>query len=180
MIDLRRLPAALGLGLPTALLAHEAAFGGQHAAGGALHGSLLTSCAGLVAGALVTACALAWSGARATADGSILATRLRRFAPTYPQLLIAAWAIFGLIEWVEPHHGQPFALLALPALALATWLICTIASRLLRLLAAIAVAIAARELRTPAPTAFLFLAATPMLVRAPLRGRLVARPPPIA
>jgi hypothetical protein len=178
--DLRRLPAALGLSLPAALLAHLATFGNQHAAGGASHGALLALGASLVAGALTAGWLLAWSGTKATADGSVLAERLGRFVPSFVQLLVAVWATFGMIEWLEPQHGQLLAPLVLPALAITVWLARVVVVGLLRVLAAIAVAIASGELRAPAPFALRFIDATPLAVRAPLRGRLVARAPPIA
>jgi hypothetical protein len=180
MIDLRRLTAALMLGLPAALVAHLVTFGNQHAAGGAYHGTLLALGASLVAGAVAAGWLLAWSGSKATANGSVLAERLGRFVPSYGQLLVAAWAAFALIEWLEPLHGQPLAPLVFPALAATVWLARTIVQGLLRVLAAIAVAIASGELRAPAPFALRLIEATPLAVRAPLRGRLVARAPPIA
>lgn len=168
------------LGLLAALVAHTAIFGGDHAMGGAYHALLLQIALGGGLSLLVFFAALAWGEPGGAADGSIVAARLRERLPRAAAVLAAAAAWYAAAEGIEPHHAGPSPVLALLAVAAASWIVLRFSGAAVRALAAAVLAIlgvsfaprAPSWARRPSPPPFL---RRPLCVR-----RRFARPPPIA
>lgn len=139
----RQLPGIALLGLLSALLAHTAAYGGEHAAGGPYHTLLLLVAiagAGLFA---VVGGSVALVGARRHADGSILAAALRTAIPGPGALLGSATLWFVTIEALEPHHAAAPVVLVVAALILASLAVGSAARGFVRGIAEIAFAVTA-------------------------------------
>lgn len=178
MKRLARLAGALALGLPAAVLAHMAIFGGAHTAGGRFHTLVLDGvslCAALLAIALGASAA---ASAKFTLDGTIVATRLRRFMPSLVALGTSTAFWYEAIESLERASLIPpaFALLAIVAAAA---LLFVLADALIGAVAHAAVAI----LRSPSPQElarhYFRINAAPATVRGPqLFTRRFVRPPP--
>jgi len=122
-VTLRKVPAALALGLLASMLAHGGLYGREHAMGGGYHDALIqTALAGAV-GLFLFFGLLAASGKDAVVNGSVLAARLTERLPGYGSLCIAAVAWYAVAECLEPHHAAA-SLLAVPLLlAAAAWLV---------------------------------------------------------
>lgn len=178
MQRLARLAGSLALGLPAAVLAHMAVFGGAHAAGGRFHTLVLDGvalCAVLLA---IAFGASAVVSAKFTLDGTIVATRLRRFMPSLIAVGTSAAIWYEAIESFERASLIPPAF-ALFAIVAAAALLFVLADALIAAIAHAAVAI----LRYPAPQDLarhrLRVDAAPALVRGPqLYTRRFVRPPP--
>ncbi len=178
-MTLRKVPAALALGLLASILAHGGLYGGEHAMGGNYHALLLQAALAGGAGLLVFFGLLAASGANAAVNGSVLATRLAERLPGYGSLLLAAGAWYGVAECLEPHHAAA-SLLAVPlSLAAASWLVALLSRGVVAILAG-AVFAAWRDgfsPRTPAP--FRRFQSPRPSRRILWTRRRFARPPPI-
>jgi len=138
-VTLRRVPAALALGLVAALAAHAALFDGGHAMGGAYAGILVDLAA--LGGAGLAATVVLLAGARTAADGTVLAARIRELLPGWGEITTSGALWYALGERLEvAHAGVPFFAVVV-ILALAAWLVLRVASAALRALADIVFAI---------------------------------------
>jgi len=176
----RKLPGAIALGAPAALLAHMALFGGGHTVGGSLHDLVLY---GTFAAAALFALALsllAWRGASLVSTGSILAARLYTHLPSPSAIFGSALAIYAGIESLEARHDPANLVLLVCALFAAAFLLQTLARCTIRAFATIAIAIAtvpnhvARDSKHIIRTPQRFFFATSFVAT----HRLFARPPP--
>jgi hypothetical protein len=177
----RQLPGALALGFLASIVAHASSFGESHVMGGSYH-DLFVDAAIAVGGGLLTLCAsLAWTSAGRTRDGSVVATTLRQRLPSLPALVLSTAAWLWCIERSEPTHAPANPLLLATAVALASLLIMLASRTLLRVLAAIVLAVRVRRLRakrSPCTTPFF---SEPHAARAvAFSYRRFARPPPVA
>lgn len=179
-MPLKRLPAALALGLLASLIAHSALFGGSHAMGGAYHGALLETAFAGCAGLLGFIAALAWLGASTAADGSVLARRLASVLPGLPALTLATTAWFVLGERLEPAHSAAPALVVLGALLLAAWLLHRMALAAVAVLARAVLTIVTSPFAARVPSWLRIAAPAPLSRRSPVLRRRFARPPPVA
>ena len=179
-VTLRKVPGTLTLGLLASLAAHAALYGGGHAMGGSYHGLLLEAALAGAAGLLAIFGAIAWSESGITADGSVVAARLRTQLPRNAGVLLAAgfWYVAG--EAIEPHHAAApfvgsFCLIVVFAYAV-LWLARVATAALARAVLAIARASFSPRpplwRRRPRPR--------PLYRRAYHARRRFARPPPIA
>jgi hypothetical protein len=178
VVNTRRIPGAILLGLLASLVAHAAAFGDSHAAGGAFHEPLVAAAQATAVGLFVGFAALAWIGAGRHADGSVLASRLEARLPGPVALAAASTVWLALAEMLEgPHAGAPPLTLAL-SLAAAAALVYALAVGVVRFLAGVAVAIRRTTFSPRAPRrhrgAHAVIVATP----SGHAGRRFARPPP--
>jgi len=178
MKRLARLAGALALGLPAAVLAHMAVFGGAHEAGGRYHSLLVDGVSLCVALLAIALGASAAASAKFTLDGSIVAARLRRFTPTFAALAVSAVGWYESIEALERAAILP-SVLAVLAIVAAAALLFLIANALIGAVSHAAVAI----LRTPSPQDLarycVRFNATPVIVRGPQAfARRFVRPPP--
>ncbi len=170
---------ALLLGLPVALLAHMATYGGEHVVGGAEHGFVVATALLVASLAAVIGVAATVLSSRHAQSGSVSAARIGAYLPAWLPLALTAFAWFWGVERLESSHVV-FSLPIILGLALVAWLTVRGARAVLRGLAGFAVAwyapgrsgrgFTALRLPTVAPVA------TPL---APLRRRF-ARPPPLA
>ncbi|MGC9993395.1 MAG: hypothetical protein ABSD52_13520 [Candidatus Cybelea sp.] len=178
-MTLRKVPAALALGLLASILAHTGLYGGEHAMGGGYHALLLQVAVAGGLGLLVFFGLLAASGANAALNGSVLAARLTERLPAYGPLLVAAGAWYGVAECLEPHHAAA-SLLAMPlSLAVASWLVALLGRGVVAVLAGVVIA-AWRAAFAPRTPAWFRRLQSPRPTRRILwtRSRF-ARPPPI-
>ena len=178
-MTLRKVPAALALGLLVSILAHGGLYGGEHAMGGGYHALLLQVALAGGIGLVVFFGLLAASGTSAAVDGTVLATRLAERLPGYGSLLLASAAWYGVAECLEPHHAAA-SLLAVPlSLAAATWLVALLSRGVVAVLAG-AVIGAWRAPFSPRTPAWLRRLQSPRPTRRILwTRRRFARPPPI-
>jgi hypothetical protein len=178
-VTLRKVPAALALGLLASILAHGGLYGGEHAMGGGYHALLLQAALASSVGLLVFYGLLAASGAKAAVNGSILAGRLIERLPGYGSLCIATAGWYGVAECLEPQHAAA-SLLAVPLwLVAAAWLVAFLSRRVVAVLAG-AVFAAWRAGFSPRTPAWLGRLRSPRPTRRILwTRRRFARPPPI-
>lgn len=178
-MTLRKVPAALALGLLASMLAHGGLYGGEHAMGGGYHAALVqTALAGAV-GLFLFFGLLAASGKNSVVNGSVLAARLLERLPGYGPLCIAAAAWYGVAECLEPQHAAA-SLLGVPLLlAAASWLVAVLTRCIVAVLAGALIAAwrAAFSPRTPTWSARSYsLRPTRRIL---WTRRRFARPPPI-
>jgi hypothetical protein len=166
--------------LLAALIAHMAIFGGDHAMGGAYHALLLqiALCGGL--SLLVFFAGLTWARSGGAADGSIVAARLRERLPRVSTVVAATAAWYVLAEGIEPHHATAPLLLAVVALAAASWIVSRFAATAIRALAAAVLAILGASFAPRAPSWARRPSPRPFVRRPLCVRRRFARPPPIA
>ncbi len=178
-MTLRKVPAALALGLLASILAHGGLYGGEHAMGGGYHALLLQVALAGGLGLLVFFGLLAASGANAAVNGSVLAARLSERLPGFGSLCLAAAAWYGVAECLEPQHAAA-SLLAVPlSLAAAAWLVSLLTRAVVAVLAG-AVLAAWRAAFSPRTTAwFRRLHSLRPTRRILWTRRRFARPPPI-
>ena len=81
LVTLRKVPAALALGLLASMLAHGGLYGGEHAMGGGYHAALVQMALAGAVGLFLFFGLLAASGKNAVVDGSVLAARLLERLP---------------------------------------------------------------------------------------------------
>ncbi|MGA7356346.1 MAG: hypothetical protein WA431_08225 [Candidatus Cybelea sp.] len=179
-MTLRKVPGALALGLLASLAAHAALFGGTHVMGGAYAGLLAQAASAGCFGLVLCFAALAWSGSRLTAEGTILAARLRERLPGAPALFTCASLWYMAAEAVEPHHAGVAPAVAVITLAVAAWLSLRLARAVVGALALAAIAIQKTTFTPRTPSWKRRLRLRPIRRRAPLAHRRFARPPPIA
>jgi hypothetical protein len=178
-VTLRKVPAALALGLLASMLAHSGLYGGEHVMGGGYHAALIqTALAGAV-GLFLFFGLLAASGKNAVVDGSVLAARLIERLPGYGSLCIATVAWYAVAEYLEPHHAAP-SLLAVPlSLAAASWLVSLLTRGVVAVLSGAVIA-AWRTAFSPRTPVWFRRLHSPLLTRRVLWARRrFARPPPI-
>lgn len=177
-MTLRQLPGLASLGLLSALLAHEAAYGGSHAAGGAYHAALLLT---VIAGSGVFGllAVLAAVAGRRTADGSLLAAVLRPAAPRPLALLVASGAWFASIEAVEPKHTELSIAIVAAALLAASLLVWALAQRIIDVIAGAVIAILRERHRPRLPFVHYIGAPAPSARAVAFAYRRFARPPPV-
>jgi hypothetical protein len=164
-VTLGKVPGALALGLLASLAAHAALYGGDHAVGGAYHALVLQIALAGALGFVALVGALAWTQSGSSANGSVLAVRLRERLPGIGSVIPAAAAWFVAVEAIEPHHTGAPAIALLAALAAASYGALRLAHAITNALARAAFAIA-REAFAPRAPAW----------RRRPRGRLIARP----
>lgn len=164
-VTLGKVPGALALGLLASLAAHAALYGGEHAVGGAYHALLLQITLAGALGFVALAGALAWTQSGLSADGSVLAVRLRERLPGLGSVIPATAAWYVAVEAIEPHHAAAPAIALLAALVAASYAVLRLAHAITNALARAVIAIS----RTP------FSPRAPAWRRRP-RGRLIARP----
>jgi hypothetical protein len=178
-VTLRKVPAALALGLLASILAHGGLYGGEHAMAGSYHALLLQAALAGGVGLLVFFGLLAASGANAALDGSVLATRLAERLPGYGSLLVATAAWYGIAECLEPHHAAA-SLLAVPlSLAGASWLVALLSRGVLAVLAGAVIAAWRAAFSPRTPEWFRRLQSPRPTRRILWTRRRFARPPPI-
>ncbi len=178
-MTLRKVPAALALGLLASILAHGGLYGGEHAMGGSYHALLLQAALAGGVGLLVFFGLLAASGAGATLNGSVLAARLVERLPGYGSLLIAAGGWYGVAECLEPHHASA-SLLAVPlSLAATSWLVALLSRGVVAVLAGAVIAAWRVAFSPRAPEWFARLQSPRPTRRILWTRRRFARPPPI-
>lgn len=148
--------------------------------GGTYHALLFQGALAAGLSLLVFFGALAWSESGGTADGSVLAARLRERLPGLSAILGAAAVWYAAAEAIEPHHAGVSPIAAILSLAAAAWLVLRLASAVAHALAATVLAIlrAAFSPRTPLWRRRPRL--RPLLQRPLCARRRFARPPPIA
>ncbi|HTV72517.1 MAG TPA: hypothetical protein VME66_02280 [Candidatus Acidoferrales bacterium] len=180
-MKVRQLPGAFALGLLASIVAHTLSFGDSHEMGGSYH-ELFENLALIVGGAFVSLfTSFAWMSAEHTRTGSVVAASLRERLPGLPLLACSAGAWLWLIERSEPAHAPGNVLLMAAAVALASLLIRTAAEAVLRLLAAIVLAVRERRTCGRRPTFGAVIAYEPRAARAvAFSYRRFARPPPVA
>jgi hypothetical protein len=141
-VTLRQIPGAIVLGLVAALVTHAVLFGKEHAWGGAYHSTFIELTLAAVTGLTSAAGALLWSGARCTADGTVLAARVRSMLPSWGGIATLGAAWFTLGERLEAAHAGAPLLAIVVILALTAWIMLRFVSAALRALAGIVFAIA--------------------------------------
>jgi hypothetical protein len=148
--------------------------------GGAYAGLLLQAATAGCFGLLLGFAALAWSGSRLTAEGTILAARLRERLPGAPALFTCASLWYMAAEGVEPRHAAVAPAVLLITLAVAAWLTLRLARAVVDVLAGAAIEIQRITFspRTPSWTRRLRL--RPLQRHSLWARRRFARPPPIA
>lgn len=104
LVTLRKTLSGVVLGLLASLVAHTALYGGQHTVGGSYHDLLMQITSAAALGFVVVLCVIAWSRSTTTADGSVLAARLRDRLPGIPRVVAFAAAWYACIEAIEPRH----------------------------------------------------------------------------
>jgi hypothetical protein len=178
-VTLRKVPGAVALGLLASLGAHAALFGDGHAVGGAYHALLLEG--GLAAAVSLIAffSALAWSESGLTADGSVVATRLRDGLPSLAAVFASAGAWYALAEAAEPQHAAAAPVFAIGVLALAAWLILRFARTIARAVGAAVFAIRGTVFAPRLPLRRCRPQLRPLPRRLLFARRRFARPPPI-
>jgi hypothetical protein len=179
-VTLRKVPGALALGLLASLAAHAALFGGTHLMGGAYAGLLVETASAGCFGFVLCFAALAWSGSRLTAEGTILATRLRERLPGAPAVFTSASLWYIVAEAVEPHHAAVAPAVVIITLAIAAWLTLRLARAVLSVLARAAIEIQRVTFTPRAPSWKRRLRLRPLHRRSLWVRRRFARPPPIA
>jgi len=178
-VTLRKVPAALALGLLASILAHGALYGGEHAMGGDYHALLLQAALAGGLGLLVFIGLLAASGANAAVNGSVLATRLMERLPGYGSLCIAAGAWYTAAECLEPHHAAASLLVVPLSLAAAAWLVQLLGRTVVAVLAGAVIAIWRLSFSPRTPAWFRRLQSPRPTRRILWTRRRFARPPPI-
>jgi hypothetical protein len=177
-VTLRKIPAALALGLVAAFVAHAGLFGGQHAMGGSYDGLLTDlACFGAV-GLATLAAAATLAGVRFAADGSVIAARIERHLPGLFPVVVSTVAWFALGEGLESAHAVVALPLAIVALALAAFLVLAVTRAVVRWIAAVAIAIARAILVDLRPAVSFAPAPLAVAPRNPFFRRRFARPPP--
>lgn len=179
-VTLRKVPAALALGLLASLVAHAGLYRGDHAMGGAYHALLLDAAGAAAVGLALVLAAFARMGSRLIADGSVVAARLQGRLPSLGAVVASATLWYATAESIEPRHGAASPAAALIALAVAAWLVLRIARWFAAALARVAIAIARVQFSPRAPAWQRRPQSRPVARRQLLARRRFARPPPIA
>ena len=178
-MTLRKVPGVLALGLLASLTAHAVLYRGEHAMGGPYHAFLVQGALAAAVSLAVFFGALAWSASGATAQGSVVASRLRDRLPSLGTLMASAGAWYALAEAVEPQHAAASPVFAFAVLALSACLVMQLAAAVARAIGAAVFAIR----RTAFAPRLLLRFRLPQLRPLPRRPlfsrRRFARPPPI-
>jgi hypothetical protein len=178
-VTLRKVPGALALGLLASLTAHAALYGNGHAMGGLYHALILQAALVGALGLLLFFGALALSASR-TAQGSVLAARLRERLPSFIGVLLGATAWYVAAEAIEPHHVDSSPIAAIAALALAAWLVRLVARGIAAALAHAVIAVFRASFSPRTPAWERRSRPRPIRRRPIWTRRRFARPPPIA
>jgi hypothetical protein len=159
--------------------AHAALFGDGHAMGGAYHALLVQGALAVAVslGAFFTALAFTQSGA--TADGSVVASRLRARLPDAGAVIACAGLWYTLAEAVEPQHAAVSPILAIALLAASACLVLRLAVAAARAIAAAVFAICHAAFAPRLPLRRRRPRLRPLQRRPLLARRRFARPPPI-
>jgi hypothetical protein len=178
-VTLRKVPGALALGLLASLAAHAALYGGDHAMGGAYHALLLEAALAGAVGLLVFFGGMAWAESGLTANGSVLAVRLRERLPTLWATTASAAGCYGLSEGLEPHHTSASSVATAIALIAGAWLVRSVVRAVVDVFASAAVATLQVSFAPRTPSWNRRERVRPIPRRTPLIWRRFARPPPI-
>jgi len=179
-VTLRKVPAAVALGLLASLAAHAAIFGGEHSVGGAYHALLVQAAFAGSVGLLVALASLAWAGARYVSDGSILAARLASRLPGFGWIAASGALWLGLAEGIEPHHAGALPLAVPVVLAAAAWAMGRLCRLALALISTVVVVVSKTAFAPRTPPWIRHAFARPLPRRRIFARRRFARPPPIA
>ena len=177
-MKLRGLPGALALGLLASVIGHAAGYGNEHAMGGPYHGTFLTLAYAGVGVFLLAALAVAVASAGAAAEGTIVATRLRRWIPDTGVLALATSLWFGVAEVIEGSHATGTSLAIVAALLIAIVAVRAFALAVIAVISSIAIAIDTAAFAPRSYGRYLSLErplAVPSIAHV---RRLFARPPP--
>ena len=178
-MTLRKVPAAVALGLLASLAAHAAVYGREHAVGGNQHALLLEIAAGALVALVSAALLLAWSGARMAMTGSVLSARLTCRLPGFVPLLGSTVLWYAGIERLEPQHADASLLSVGLSLVVAAWLVARLCRRLCAVLAKTILSIAAPPFNARTFAWFVSRTSAPLRRRILPSHRRFARPPPI-
>lgn len=179
-VTLRKVPGALILGLLASLAAHAALYGGGHAMGGSYHGLLVEAALAGALGLLAIFGAIAWSESGATADGSVVAARLRTQLPQTPWVLLAAGLWYAAGEAIEPHHAAAPLIASLCLIMAFAYAVLWLARVATAALARAVLAITGASFSPRPPLRQRRPRPRPFQRRACYARRRFARPPPIA
>lgn len=178
-MTLRKVPGAVALGLLASLAAHAALYGDGHAMGGAYHAMMIQAALYAVVSLIVFFGALAWSATGVTADGSVVATRLRDRLPPLEAIIAFAGVWYAFAEAVEPQHAGASPFLAVALLALCSWLVLRLSGAVASAIGAALFAVRNTPFAPRVPSRARRPQRTPLLRRPLLARRRFARPPPI-
>jgi hypothetical protein len=179
-VTLRKVPGALVLGLLASLAAHAGLYGSGHAMGGSYNWLLLQIALAGFCGLIAFFGALAWGSAQGTADGSVMAARLRERLPGAAAVLLAAGLWYVLGESIEPGHVAAPLAGSLAALIAVSYAVAWLARVVTAAVARAVLAIAHTEFSPRTPSWQRRAQRTPLPRRPVLTRRRFARPPPIA
>lgn len=140
-MNLRKLPAALALGVPASLIGHGLLFGADHEMGGPFHGFVVSLALAAASSLAVFLSALAWRCVGAV-NGSVLAARLAEWLPGAGGIFASAASAFALCESLEATHAAKSLPSALAVLWVASWIISKMARAVVRAIADATIAIA--------------------------------------
>jgi hypothetical protein len=180
LVTLRKVPGVVALGLLASLATHATLFRGEHAMGGAYHALVAQGAIAACVGLLAFFGALAWSESGGTAEGSVLAARLRDRLPGLVSILPAAGLWYAAAEAIEPHHAPASPVLVVLTLAAAACVVLRLAGAIVDALARAAIFMLRPPFSPRAPSWNRRARLQPIRRRAPLAHRRFARPPPIA
>lgn len=175
---MRKVPGALALGLLASSVAHAMLFRGSHAMGGPYHALFVQIALAAGTGVFALLSGLALVESRDTAEGSIVACRLRRCLPNFAAVMASAGAWYTLAEAVEPQHAGVSPLFAIVALAASAWLVIRLAFATAHAIGAAAFAIRQAGFAPRLPVRKRRQQVRPLSRRPLLARRRFARPPP--
>ncbi|MGB8907413.1 MAG: hypothetical protein WCC84_01555 [Candidatus Cybelea sp.] len=179
-MTLRKVPGVLAWGLLASLAAHAALYRGEHAMGGPYHALLLQGAFAAGLSLIVFLGTLAWSASGATADGSVVASRLRDRLPNLGTVMASAGAWYALAEAAEPQHAAASPVFAFAVLALSACLVLRLAAAVARAIGAAVFAIRRTAFAPRMRLRFRLPQLRPLARRPLFTRRRFARPPPIA
>jgi hypothetical protein len=166
--------------LLASLAAHAALFGDGHAMGGAYHALLVQGALAAGVSLIGFFTALAWTQCGATADGSVVASRLRDRLPSFASVAASAASWYALAETVESPHASASPLLAIVLLAASAWLVLRFAFAAARAISAAVFIIRSAAFAPRQPVRARRPQLRPLARRPIFARRRFARPPPIA
>jgi hypothetical protein len=179
-VTLLKVPGAIALGLLASLAAHAVLFGGGHEMGGFFHGLLVQAALAGGVGLFGFFGALAWAESNGSADGSILAARLRERLPSLYLIVPATTLWYGVAESIEPHHAAISPVAVLAALGAAAFVVLRLTIAIIGALARAVISVSRSPFLSRTPCWRRRARLRPLVRRAYWTRRRFARPPPIA
>lgn len=147
--------------------------------GGAYHALFVEVGVAAVVSVVAFLGALAVTGSRDTADGSVVASRLRDCLPNLGAVIASAAAWYTLAETVEPAHAAASPVFAIAALAASAWLVLRLAFAVASAISAAVFAIFDLAFAPRLPVRQRRKQSRPLARRPLFVRRHLARPPPI-